>query len=162
MQRYIIDNYDQLPEFVFFIHAGRFQWHNDDQDFDQYAILKKIKLDYVREQGYSSLRCVWHIGCPHEIEPVNDFNHSEKETSRLFLPAFKEIFPTMEVPDLVSVPCCAQFVVTNETIRTRRKEEYIEYRNWVLTTSLDDGVSGRVFEYLWHSKRIFKKRFSMY
>ena len=110
-------------------------------------------MDYVREQGYASLRCVWHIGCPHEIEPVRDVNHPDKPTSRAFLLAFREIFPTKQIPDLVSVTCCAQFVVSREAIRTRRREEYIEFRQWVLATSLDDGTSGRVFEYLWHSEQ---------
>lgn len=28
--KYIIDNYDNLPDLVVFRHAHRFQWHNDD------------------------------------------------------------------------------------------------------------------------------------
>lgn len=26
----MIDNYDHLPDLTVFIHAARYQWHNDD------------------------------------------------------------------------------------------------------------------------------------
>ncbi len=28
--RYIIDNYQNLPEYMVFLHALRYQWHNED------------------------------------------------------------------------------------------------------------------------------------
>jgi hypothetical protein len=28
--RYIIDNYDNLPDIVIFVHGRRYQWHNED------------------------------------------------------------------------------------------------------------------------------------
>ena len=27
---YIIDNYDNLPEYMVFLHSLRYQWHNED------------------------------------------------------------------------------------------------------------------------------------
>lgn len=28
--RYIIDNYDKLPDVAIFLHGRRYQWHNED------------------------------------------------------------------------------------------------------------------------------------
>lgn len=35
--RYIIDNYDSLPDVVVFMHSGRYQWHNDDPIYGNYG-----------------------------------------------------------------------------------------------------------------------------
>jgi hypothetical protein len=30
LRSYIIDRYDDLPDYIVFIHGLRYQWHNDD------------------------------------------------------------------------------------------------------------------------------------
>ena len=52
--------------------------------------------------------------------------------------------------------CCAQFVVTGETVRGRSREEYVRFRQYLIDTELDDYFSGRVFERSWHV--VFGKR----
>ena len=154
--RYIIDHYDTLPPLAIFLHAGRFQWHNDDPDYDSYALLHSLRLDYVRAQGYVNLRCVWMLGCPSEIRPFDDVGSTDqnKATASIYKAAFEELFPGEEVPVQVGVSCCAQFAVTREAIRRRTKDEYRRWREWLSATELDDGKNGRVFEYAWHSKWI--------
>lgn len=68
--------------------------------------------------------------------------------------AFEELFPGQEAPSEVGVPCCSQFGVTRETVRLRPKEEYVWFREWLLNTDIEDAISGRVFEYAWHSRFI--------
>ena len=36
VNRYIIDNYDTLPDVMVFIHSLRYQWHNDDPLYGTY------------------------------------------------------------------------------------------------------------------------------
>lgn len=102
------------------------------------------------------MRCVWTIGCPSEIRPSIDegAEPSEHQLSarRVFRRAFKEILPEHGVPDIVGVSCCAQFGVTRETMRLKPRQEYVRMRNWLLDTSLDDYLAGKVFEYSWHSE----------
>lgn len=50
------------------------------------------------------------------------------------------------------IQCCAQFTVTRGAIRQRHKEDYIRFRDWLLETPLQDELSGRFFEYSWHSE----------
>ncbi|KAK5626672.1 hypothetical protein RRF57_002387 [Xylaria bambusicola] len=151
---YIIDRYDSLPHATLFVHASRFAWHNDDPDYDALPTLLHFRLPYLREQGYVNLRCVWTIGCPAEIRPEADEqakNTAEKiQAKHIYKEAFEELFPGVEVPEMVAVSCCSQFAVTRDTIRSRTKEEYVRYREWLLNTELDDALNGRVFEFAWH------------
>jgi hypothetical protein len=63
-----------------------------------------------------------------------------------------ELFPGVEVPEKVGVPCCSQFAVSREKILERPIEDYVRYRQWLLETTLPDDTSGRIMEYSWHSK----------
>ncbi|KAI1272517.1 hypothetical protein F5Y07DRAFT_379716 [Xylaria sp. FL0933] len=162
---YMIDRYDTLPANVLFVHASRFAWHNDDPDYDALPTLRNFRLPYLRAEGYVNLRCVWVIGCPSEIRPVQDEasapaittttaadgEKAEKiQAKHIYKQAFEELLPGTPVPEVVAVSCCSQFGVTRETIRSRPKEDYIRYREWLLATPLDDALNGRVFEFAWH------------
>ncbi|KAL2152155.1 hypothetical protein VTH82DRAFT_5339 [Thermothelomyces myriococcoides] len=58
--------------------------------------------------------------------------------------------PGVSVPERVGVSCCSQFAVSREAVRARPREDYVRWRDWLLRTPLDDDLSGRVFEYMWH------------
>ncbi|KAL1997840.1 hypothetical protein VTN02DRAFT_627 [Thermoascus thermophilus] len=157
---YIIDHYDRLPANMLFLHAQRFQWHNDDPDYDGLALLRRFRFAYLRQRGYVNLRCVWVIGCPVEIRPEEvrsaessaeaRSSSAENSTADIFKTAFQELLPDTPVPRAVGVSCCAQFAVTRATVRRRPRAEYVRYRAWLERSELDDAVTGRVFEYLWH------------
>lgn len=149
---YIIDNYDSLPDNVLFIHASRFQWHNDDPDYDGLPALQRFQIPYLQAEGYVNLRCVWTIGCPAEIRPLEDDGVEQNVVTakHVYKEGFQELFPEEIVPEVVAVSCCSQFGVTRETIRRRPRSDYTRFRRWLLDTSLDDNLSGRIFEFSWH------------
>ena len=151
---YIIDNYDKLPDNVLFIHPNRYQWHNDDPDYDGLPMLRHLQLPFLEEQGYVNIRCAWSLGCPAEIKPLaEEGEHREAvHAGGDYKWAFQTLFPDKEVPKEVGVSCCAQFAATKEKIRERKKEEYVRYREWLMNTELADSISGRILEYSWHSK----------
>ncbi|PCG96539.1 Protein of unknown function DUF3431 [Penicillium occitanis (nom. inval.)] len=156
---YIIDRYDSLPNNALFLHAERFQWHNDNPDYDGYPLLRDFQFTYLQEEGYVNLRCVWAIGCPVAIHPFEDEvvseQHQDQTTGEIYKQAFEELLPHHPVPGEVGISCCAQFAVTKDMIRQRPKEDYIRFRDWLLNTPFQDGLSGRFFEYSWHSKGPF-------
>jgi hypothetical protein len=78
-----------------------------------------------------------------EIDP-------SKATEIAYPQVFQELFPGEPLPSTVGVACCAQFAVTRDRIRARPVTDYQHYRQWLLDTSLEDYVSGRVLEYSWH------------
>lgn len=77
-----------------------------------------------------------------------------RRASEIYAASFAELFPGLEVPEVVGTTCCAQFAVSRDAIRARSRDEYEGYRRWILETELEDDLSGRVLEYAWHSKFI--------
>lgn len=154
--RYIIDRYDTLPANILFHHAERFQWHNDDPDYDALQLLKRFRVAHLQEQGYVNLRCAWVLGCPVEIRPLADAQAAPDangipHAKHIYAQAFADLFPGVALPSEVGVPCCSQFGVTRETVRARPRDDYVRFREWLLASEMQDAISGRVFEYGWHS-----------
>ncbi|CAG8957474.1 hypothetical protein HYFRA_00011455 [Hymenoscyphus fraxineus] len=151
---YMIDYYDTLPDVMVFMHSQRYQWHNDDPLYDGVPVLQNLQIPYVLSQGYVNLRCVWILGCPAELqlapEIVNSPGQASQTTQLEYGKAFGELFPNETLPMVVGVSCCGQFALTREKVRSRSREEYIHWRQWLLETPLDDAISGRIFEYSWH------------
>lgn len=155
---YIIDRYDNLPPTMVFHHAERFQWHNDDPDYDALVPLQNLQLDYVQEVGYTNLRCSWAMGCPVEIRPKatnQKFLDGEVPTAQAYPKAFRALLPGAILPDEVGANCCSQFAVSRKVVKERKKEEYERMRDWLIETDLTDDLTGRIFEYTWHSKLSF-------
>jgi len=116
--------------------------------------MQSLQTDYVISEGYSNLRCVWSLGCPAEIRPQQENSRPAGdhagETQVVYAEAFQTLFPGEPIPETVGVACCAQFAVTREKVRERPIEDYQRYREWVVNTTLEDYISGRVMEYSWH------------
>ncbi|KAB8345841.1 hypothetical protein FH972_022896 [Carpinus fangiana] len=159
---YIIDHYHDLPSFMFFLHASRYQWHNEDPIYDGVQPIRNLRLAYVQEQGYANLRCTWSLGCPTAIRPFSKVTkleaalepHNDRaNTVAAFAQAYMEIFPGAsidDVPSAIGVPCCAQFALAKWAVEARPREDYVRIRDWLWTTKLPDSVSGRILEYVWH------------
>ena len=147
---HIIDEYDNLSEITLFLHAHQFSWHNNDLlDRDAAEMIRRLIPDYVKRSGYVNLRCHHEPGCPSHIfphEPNPDPEHPEIAVMGL---AWTEIFPGELVPTSLAQPCCAQMAVTRDAILALSRQRYVDLRNWLLQTPLSDGLSGRVFEYIW-------------
>lgn len=149
--RYIIDNYDRLPEVILFIHSQRYQWHNDDPYYDGVPMLRNFQVPYLQKQGYVNIRCAWSLGCPAEIRPYTDTHREDVHAGEYFKTGFMELFPGVGVPHEVGVSCCAQFGVTRSKVHERPKSDYERFRTWLSETPLKDELSGRIMEYSWHS-----------
>lgn len=152
--RYIIDNYDNLPDYMLFIHANRFQWHNDDPYYDGQPMIANLQMAYLERQGYVNLRCVWVLGCPDEIHPFTEMRREDVHAGAYFKSGFQQLFPGEPIPETVGVSCCAQFGLTRWKIHERPKSDYERYKQWLLKTPLKDDLSGRIMEYSWHSEWI--------
>ena len=161
---YIIDHYDSLPDIVLFFHPHRITWHNNVLlDTSSATTIKLLSDAHVMRQGYFNSRCHLDPGCPnwlHVDQSRWKYNLKYKPeepylTSAVFHDLFGESVPT---PDSISQPCCAQFAVSGERIRQRPLKDYIHYREWLLSTPLNDKTSGRIMEYSW--QYIFSGKFT--
>lgn len=152
---FIIDYYDELPEYIAFVHAGPDQWHNDLLGPRTEKILKNIRLDTVKKKGYLNLRCAHDPGCPVGVDPFHptETDIKGKDIRAYFADVYMELFdvPPSQIPREIGNVCCGQFVVTRERIRERPIEDYIRMRKWALETTITDSFGiGWVFEKVWH------------
>jgi hypothetical protein len=171
---HIINEYDNLTQRLIFIHADRYQWHNDDPRYgtapecipgsglwlirrtDGKRSLQNLRLEYLDHEGYLNLRCHWFQGCPAAMNLTstpyfNPFRENPTASlEQLYTSTFHTLLPSTPIPAQVGAACCSQFAVTASTIRRRGKEEYVKIRKWLLETEMEDYMSGRVLEYMWH------------
>lgn len=147
---YIIENYDSLPEIMLFMHAHQKTWHNNDVfGSDAAEMVKQLSSERVVREGYMNLRCQWYPGCPDWMHPGNTEFDIQKTEQVLIAKAWAEIFPFDPVPDVLAQPCCSQFALSRERVHSIPKAQFEFYRTWILTTPLQDALSGRVWEYMW-------------
>lgn len=165
---HIIDSYASLSDITIFHHAARYQWHNDDPAFDSANLLNHLQLPYIFERGYINLRCTWIFGCPPDAIrpfskrdppsrlpgglPMADGSNARPDYAPIYKKTLETLFPGEPVPKEIRTPCCAQFAVSKAAIRKRSLAEYERMRQWLVETELEDDMSGRVVEYLWHSE----------
>lgn len=167
---YLIDHYPSFPSTIAFIHSHRSgfltAWHTDTPLHSNVHALQLLRLDTVQRKGYVNLRCNWNPGCTHRSRSNahvtrHTWNAIMGNTSTpLFnlrtgrpgaLAADAEIFDERDHNRItVWAPCCAQFAVSREAVLRRPVGDYVQMREWLMGTELDDASSGRVFEYLWH------------
>jgi len=151
---YIVQNYDNLPSTIAFIHPHKdgypVAWHTDNQEHSNVVSLQSLNTNFIQSNGYANLRCVNDPGCPHEVMPFRDPPEEHRTIEAAMPHAWRDLFNNTDVPHILATPCCAQFAVSSKQVRKRSLDEYKTYYTWLMETPLKDETSGRVFEYLWH------------
>jgi hypothetical protein len=145
--KYIIDYYDELSDFTFFIHDEEYAWHHSG------SIINKYKEAINSNRYYYNIndKCFWNrrniIINDHGIKIYNFFLN----WYRHFL---EEYIPFSKIPNnkdfLYGYRGSAQFLVHKNLIRNFPKEFYIKLYNWIITTEIPNYFSGRFLEWTWH------------
>jgi hypothetical protein len=151
---YIVQNYNNLPSTVAFIHPHRdgypIAWHTDNNEHSNVVSLQTLNINFIQSNGYANLRCVNDPGCPHEVMPFRNPPEDHRTIEAAMPDAWRDLFNNTDVPHILATPCCAQFAVSSKQVQKRPLEAYKKYYTWLMETPLKDETSGRVFEYLWH------------
>jgi hypothetical protein len=147
---YIIDHYDVLNDISVFVHSDRWAWHNNDLlDNDLAMMLNNLIPQRVVREGYVNLKCQFYPGCPAWID-TSATTLDEKKREELLIPqVWKNLFPNDPLPKSLAQPCCSQFALSRSRIQAVPKEEYVRLRSWLLSTTIEDHLVGRIFEYIW-------------
>lgn len=152
--KYIIEYYDELPEYVAFIHGHETAWH---QTVD---ILQAINGAKYNEYGFIGLNGIFfvrNINTEFHSMMVDLWNTYFKHDTGIEYPMHRAAHSD----------ACAQFIVSRENIKRNSKERYVEWLNLILNhtlpelpswkgTHLEGGMTdnswkwGIVFELLWH------------
>ncbi|CAJ2505040.1 Uu.00g124340.m01.CDS01 [Anthostomella pinea] len=149
--RYISEFYDALPDISIFIHAHERPWHMDPALHQSMTFaLSRLDLQQVKRRGYYNLRTNWQNACPDWINTTKTAAESVKQEEPWVKGAFQATFGDgVEVPEILAGPCCSQFAVTREAIRSRPREQYERAERWLVATGWTDYIVGRVWEHLW-------------
>jgi cephalosporin hydroxylase len=140
--KYIIDYYDELSEFTFFIHDDEYAWHHTGSIIDKYneAVMSNKMYYNINDKS------PWNVpnkSCDYYNELLNWYN--------IYI---EEYIPISKVPNnkdfLYGYQGSAQFLVHKDLIRNLPKEFYIKLYEWIITTDLPNSLSGRFLEWTWH------------
>lgn len=135
---YIIDNYHNLPDIMFFHHDHEVAWH---QKYSSATEFQYLNLITVLRQGYVSPRCL--NGCENVIElssdtlPLKQLLRGSRDI-RIASVLSQFLDEKEDLPSKIAAPCCAQFAVSKEAVRTRSLQTWVGLRNWLLETDLDN------------------------
>lgn len=162
---YIIDNYDDLPEVMFFHSDSAKLWH---QIYDSAFEVSHLVAASVKKHGYISPRCL--PGCenviqllpgaeedniyalagfPREIWLSTVLKHFYVDNDGLVDKPEKER-KAKRIPGKIAAPCCSNFAVSRERVTMRSKGWWTELRKWLVEVDLDGTNAGKVLEYTWH------------
>jgi len=140
--KYIIDHYDDLPEYTFFMHDDEYAWHHSGSIIDKYydAINSNKKYNNINDKSINCIGWVlneaggiyqenflkWYYEYIHNYIPFDKLDHSQQYRS------------------------AAQFLVHRDLIRGLPKIFYENLYNWIMTTEIPSWLCGRFFEWTWH------------
>jgi hypothetical protein len=138
--KYIIDNYNNLPDYTYFIHDDEYAWHHSGSVVNKfYEAVRKNKLYYNVND-----RCI--LGSIVSNEWYNDILQWYNDYIEKYIPM--ESIPNKDWT--LNHRGSAQFFVHKSLITNLPLSFYEDLYNWVITTDMDNAKSGRFLEWTWH------------
>jgi len=145
--KYIIDYYDELSDFTFFIHDEEFSWHHSGSIINKYNEAVNSNRYYYNVND----KCFWN----RKNIIINDHG---KQIYKIFLNWYhqflEEYIPFSKIPNntdfLYGFRGSAQFLVHKRLITNFPKEFYINLYDWIINTNIPNYFSGRFLEWTWH------------
>jgi len=139
--KYIIDFYDELPEYTFFCHDEEYAWHHSGSIINHFeiAILSKRKYYNVNDKII--------------LGDIRNNDYGYEKVMKWYRKYIDEYIPfdTLHNPNWTEgYRGSAQFLVHRDNIRWLPKIFYENLYEWILNTNLSSGESGRYMEWVWH------------
>lgn len=138
--KYIVDYYDTLPEYTFFMHDDEYAWHHSGSIIERYdEAVMSGKMYFNINKGKWGKNAIpkdqldkllkWYNSYIEEYIPIStlpnkDFTHTYKGS--------------------------AQFLVHKNLILNLPREFYSKLYDWIITTDISNYLSGRFLEWTWH------------
>ena len=146
----------QPPDISIFLHGQDYAWHIDGAlEYSTAKSLNRLDLTEVLRRKYMNLRISWDNACPNWMNTSitidsPEFSTKLKGEEAYMKDAFEALFPGDPLPEILAAPCCSQFAVTRDTIRSVPRERYQNAMSWLQNGSMSSSISGRIWEHLWH------------
>lgn len=133
--RYIIDNYDNLPERTLFVHHHRTDW-TQDYPLPHYINNLNWELD-----DYFNIGARKNYGDVFVIDPRT------KEWIKSVWFLYEKYIP---YPSELFYYAGTQFMCHKKLIQQYPKSYWQSIYSWLMLTDMPDWLSGRIFEWTWH------------
>jgi predicted O-methyltransferase YrrM len=137
--KFIIDNYNNLPEYTIFVHGHLNSEHQANKN-----IVDIINNLSFNEDIVNLNRPDW-LG---SIQHGDDF--WDKKYSWISENWKDMVGDYLELPLKMTFYSCCQFAVNKKCILRHPLEFWQKLFNWCENTSLDNYISSRIFEYTWY------------
>ncbi|KAJ3147719.1 hypothetical protein HDU86_007894 [Geranomyces michiganensis] len=142
--KFILDNYDCLPDKTAFVHGHRTSWHTA-KPMDK--ILNEMSWD--RAEFFKLPAAVRGKTDVARYPPDRSIKESVPVELHIFWNRwFKAKYGP--VPQRVEAQCCAQFVASRQRIRLNSWDWYKDIYDWLVSEEIHSYWSGRALEYSWH------------
>jgi hypothetical protein len=142
---FIINNYDNLPMHVAFIHGHESAWHQKK------SIIEELMSKKWLNKSYYSLNGLF-VQC----SPEDDDHFKRKvyaDQSRIWDDIFRPVLK-MDQPKKYALDCCAQFIVSRESIKKHSLDSYKHLYDFTINKassySSEEKFAGWQMEYIWH------------
>ncbi|EME38691.1 hypothetical protein DOTSEDRAFT_83415 [Dothistroma septosporum NZE10] len=148
---YMYEFYDNLPDLTIFAHSEEHPWHVDGVLQQSMSVaLSRLNLTAVMERGYFNLKTGWKDACPAWINTTKTPEDWDKREEPFVAWAWADNFrDDPPAPETLAGPCCSQFAVSREKIRSRDRSQYEWSGEWLRISEWHDYFTGRVWEHMW-------------
>ena len=138
--KYIVDHYDRLPKYVFFVHGHESDWHHKE------SIVDKIN-DFEPSVSYTNINDPEYSFVVNEEFAIDTHEEDVKSTMKEWWN--QNMFPYLGPLRETSDTCCAQFVLSRKQILKNPLKFYKQQYNWLISTELPSSLSARFYEWTW-------------
>jgi hypothetical protein len=138
--KYVIDRYEKLPEFTFFIHDEEYAWHHSG------SIVDKFDEAVASGKKYFNINDKAVMGSIFTNKWYNEIVEWYSKYIEPYIPM--NSLPNKDWTDghLGS----AQFLVHRSNIQKLPKKFYEDLYTWITTTDMENQMSARFLEWTWH------------
>lgn len=165
---YLIEQYGNLSDTTVFLRSLRYSEHDNNPvlNADAAETVALLNDAHVARVGYFNTRCHPDPGCSDGLHlnnasggvGIDEDLQSTARKNAFTRDVWHELFPDVPEPGTVSgmtgtvsQPGGAQFALSRDRIMARPVEDYIQYRDWIMTSRLDDDAISGIFEYSWQA-----------
>ncbi|KAJ3147428.1 hypothetical protein HDU86_007978 [Geranomyces michiganensis] len=142
--KFILDNYDCLPDRTAFVHGHRTSWHTSRPMDEILNTMDWNRAEFfklpARNRGKTEVAKYAPDRSIEESVPVEVHIFWNRWLQEKYGP----------VPERLEAQCCAQFVVSRQRIRLNTWDWYKDIYDWLISGEIHSYWSGRALEYSWH------------
>jgi hypothetical protein len=135
--KYIVDHYDNLPEYTFFIHDEEYSWHHNGSIEERFLEAVDSNELYYNINNY-------YLKPTTNIKEKYKFYRWYKKYIQPYIPL--KILPKKWMEGYKG---CAQFLVHRSLIQHLPKKFYQDLYDWILNFK-NGKLSGYYLEWTWH------------